>query len=50
MGPYESIIEDQVSELGQMAMFGIEHNEEEGYSEDNPAGSKIFKLTEPIRV
>tara|TARA_B110000211_G_scaffold11947_1_gene12518 strand:+ start:30 stop:1814 length:1785 start_codon:yes stop_codon:yes gene_type:complete len=48
MGPYESIIEDQVSELSQMAHFGIEHNEEEGYSEDNPAGSKIFKLTESL--
>ena len=48
VAPYESIIEDQVSELSQMAHFGVEYNEEEGYSEDNPAGSKIFKLTESL--
>ena len=42
----ETSYEDESSEINQMAMFGVEYEEEHGYSEDNPAGSKIFQLTE----
>ena len=39
-------LEDESSELNQMALFGVEVAEEFGYSDFNPAGSKIYQLTE----
>jgi hypothetical protein len=42
----ETSYEDQSSEINQMAMFGVEYAEDLGYSEDNPAGSKIHQLAE----
>ena len=42
----QTSLEDESSEISQMAMFGVEYAEDLGYSEDNPAGSKIHQLAE----